>query len=167
MVGRNIASLEEAATRVREAAKASNDDNSQRIEVMKCEVSHESDVEAAIAAVDTWGGVDVLFNNAGSVSEDDGDATHVTDAAWDSTLATNLRGTFYGCKHAVLSFRRNGKTATSVINNASIVALVGSAVPQLAYTASKGGVLAMTRELAIVHAREGFRFNSLCPGPVR
>merc|ERR1712137_1322093 len=71
-----------------------------------------------------------------------------------------------GCKHAVGSFRKHGKKKTSVINTASVVALVGSATPQLAYTASKGAVLAMTRELAMVHAREGFRFNALCPAPL-
>ena len=73
---------------------------------------------------------------------------------------------WYGCKHAVLSFRRHAKTKASVINTASVVALLGSATPQLAYTTSKGAVLALTRELAIVHAREGFRFNNLCPGPL-
>jgi NAD(P)-dependent dehydrogenase (short-subunit alcohol dehydrogenase family) len=73
---------------------------------------------------------------------------------------------WFGCKHAVLSFRRHNKTKASVINTASVVALVGSATPQLAYTASKGAVLALTRELAIVHAREGFRFNNLCPAPL-
>lgn len=77
-----------------------------------------------------------------------------------------MKGVWFGCKHAILSFRRNNKKGTSVINTASVVALVGSATPQLAYTASKGAVLAMTRELAIVHARDGYRFNSLCPAPL-
>jgi NAD(P)-dependent dehydrogenase (short-subunit alcohol dehydrogenase family) len=77
-----------------------------------------------------------------------------------------VKGAWFGCKHAVLSFRRHGKKKASVINTASVVALVGSATPQLAYTASKGAVLALTRELAIVHAREGFRFNNLCPAPL-
>jgi len=88
------------------------------------------------------------------------------EAVWDLTHNINVKGVWYGCKHAVLSFRRNGKTRASVINTASVVALVGSATPQLAYTASKGAVMAMTRELAIVHAREGFRFNNLCPAPL-
>lgn len=78
----------------------------------------------------------------------------------------NVKGVWFGSKHAVLAFRKNKKTKGSVINTASVVALVGSATPQLAYTASKGAVLAMTRELAIVHAREGFRFNALCPAPL-
>ena len=85
---------------------------------------------------------------------------------WDLTQSTNTKGVWFGCKHAVLSFRRNKKKNTSVINTASIVALVGTATPHLAYTASKGAIVAMTRELAIVHARDGYRFNSLCPGPL-
>lgn len=73
---------------------------------------------------------------------------------------------WFGSKHAILSLRKHKKSRASIINTASVVALVGSATPQLAYTASKGAVLAMTRELAIVHAKEGFRFNSLCPAPL-
>ena len=80
---------------------------------------------------------------------------------------TRMKGVWYGSKHAVRAFRRHGKKRASVINTASMVALVGAATPQLAYTASKGAVLAMTRELGIVHAREGFRFNSLCPAPLK
>ena len=78
---------------------------------------------------------------------------------WDLTFAINAKGVWYGSKHAVLSFRRHKKAKASVINTASVVALVGSATPQLAYTASKGAVLAMTRELAIVHARDGYRIQ--------
>ena len=82
------------------------------------------------------------------------------------TMDINVKGVWYGSKHAVLALRRKNKTKGSIINTASVVALVGSATPQLAYTASKGAVLALTRELAVVHAREGFRFNSLCPAPL-
>ena len=82
------------------------------------------------------------------------------------THAINVKGVWYGCKHGVLALRKHKKSRGSIINTASVVALVGSATPQLAYTASKGAVLAMTRELAIVHAREGFRFNALCPAPL-
>ncbi|KAI5301920.1 hypothetical protein KEM55_001429 [Ascosphaera atra] len=97
---------------------------------------------------------------------DDADAVDTPEKIWDMTHNINVKGVWYGCKHAVLSFRKHGKKKASVINTASVVALMGSATPQLAYTASKGAVLAMTRELAIVHAREGFRFNSLCPAPL-
>jgi len=116
--------------------------------------------------VDSWGGLDVLFNNAGIMHADDADAVDTPDKIWDLTQNINVKGVWYGSKHAVLSFRKHGKKKTSVINTASVVALVGSATPQLAYTASKGAVLAMTRELAMVHAREGFRFNALCPAPL-
>ncbi len=96
----------------------------------------------------------------------DDDAISTPEAIWDLTHNINVKGVWFGCKHAVLALRRHGKTRGSIINTASVVALVGSATPQLAYTASKGAVLALTRELAIVHAREGFRFNSLCPAPL-
>ena len=80
-------------------------------------------------------------------------------------MAVNLKGVFLGCKHQIPAMRRAG--GGSIINTASFVALMGAATAQLAYTASKGGVLAMTRELAVIHAREGIRVNALCPGPLR
>ncbi|MCH8922050.1 MAG: SDR family oxidoreductase, partial [Planctomycetes bacterium] len=84
---------------------------------------------------------------------------------WDRTMNVNLKGVFFGCKHGIPALRRAGGGA--IINTASFVALMGAATPQLAYTASKGGVLAMTRELAVVHARENIRVNALCPGPLK
>lgn len=116
--------------------------------------------------LDSWGGLDVIFNNAGIMHARDDDALNTPEEIWDLTHNINVKGVWYGCKHAVLSLRRHAKKKGSIINTASVVALVGSATPQLAYTASKGAVLALTRELAIVHAREGFRFNSLCPAPL-
>lgn len=138
-----------------------------RVETVKCDVSKESDVQAMIESQDSWGGTDVIFNNAGIMHADDADAVDTPDKIWDLTHNINVKGVWYGCKHTVLSLRRHKKTKGSIINTASVVALVGSATPQLAYTASKGAVLAMTRELAIVHAREGFRFNALCPAPLK
>lgn len=132
-----------------------------------CDVTKESEVAAMVDLVDTWGGVDVFFNNAGIMHANDADATETSEKVWDLTMAINVKGVWYGSKHAVLSMRRHGKKNGSIINTASVVALVGSATPQLAYTASKGAVLALTRELAIVHAREGFRFNALCPAPLK
>jgi NAD(P)-dependent dehydrogenase (short-subunit alcohol dehydrogenase family) len=123
-------------------------------------------VQALVEAMDCWGGVDVMFNNAGIMHARDDDAVNTPEDIWDLTQAINVKGVWYGCKHAVLSLRRHQKSKASIINTASVVALVGSATPQLAYTASKGAVLALTRELAIVHAREGYRFNSLCPAPL-
>jgi NAD(P)-dependent dehydrogenase (short-subunit alcohol dehydrogenase family) len=137
-----------------------------RIEIIKCDVSKEADVQAAIESQDKHGGVDVVFNNAGIMHAKDDDAINTPEDIWDLTHRINVKGVWYGSKHAVLSMRRHKKAKGSVINVASFVALMGAATPQLAYTASKGAVLAMTRELAIVHARENIRFNSLCPGPL-
>ena len=138
-----------------------------RIETIKCDVSKESDVEAMVKHVDSWGGVDIMFNNAGIMHGDDADAIDTPEKIWDLTHNINVKGVWFGSKHAVLSMRRHEKKVGSIINTASVVALVGSATPQLAYTASKGAVLAMTRELAVVHAKEGFRFNALCPAPLK
>ncbi|KAI0120668.1 short-chain dehydrogenase [Xylariales sp. AK1849] len=137
-----------------------------RVETTVCDVSKESQVQAAVEAMDSWGGVDVMFNNAGIMHAQDDDAVGTPEKIWDLTMDINVKGVWYGSKHAVLSLRKHKKAKGSIINTASVVALVGSATPQLAYTASKGAVLALTRELAIVHAREGFRFNSLCPAPL-
>jgi NAD(P)-dependent dehydrogenase (short-subunit alcohol dehydrogenase family) len=138
-----------------------------KVEIKAVDVSSESQIEAAIAHLDSWGGLDVIFNNAGIMHPKDGDAEECPEDIWDRTMNINVKGVWFGSKHAVRSFRKHGKKRASVINTASMVALVGAATPQLAYTASKGAVLAMTRELAIVHAREGFRFNSLCPAPLK
>ncbi|WYZ36337.1 hypothetical protein EsH8_XII_000087 [Colletotrichum jinshuiense] len=131
-----------------------------------CDVAREDEVESLVKRFDEHGGVDVMFNNAGVFPSSDGDAVEVSQEAWDLTYNVNIKGTWHGCKHAVLSMRRHGKTKGSVINTSSIVGLIGSATAQLAYTTSKGAIIAMTRELAIVHAREGIRFNALCPGPL-
>ncbi len=141
--------------------------NARKVETIKCDVTKESEISAMIATVDSWGGVDIAFNNAGIMHQDDADAIDTPEKIWDLTHNINVKGVWFGCKHAVLSMRRHGKKKGSIINTASVVALVGSATPQLAYTASKGAVLALTRELAMVHAREGFRFNALCPAPLK
>lgn len=138
-----------------------------RIQICKCDVSKESEVAAMVDRLDSWGGVDIMFNNAGIMHANDADAINTPEKIWDLTQAINVKGVWFGSKHAVLSLRKHEKTKGSIINTASVVALIGSATPQLAYTASKGAVLAMTRELAIVHAKEGFRFNSLCPAPLK
>jgi NAD(P)-dependent dehydrogenase (short-subunit alcohol dehydrogenase family) len=137
-----------------------------QVKTAKCDVSKEADIKALVDSVDEWGGLDIMFNNAGIMHADDADAVDTPEKIWDLTQNINVKGVWFGSKHAVLSLRKHKKTKGSIINTASVVALVGSATPQLAYTASKGAVLAMTRELAIVHAREGFRFNALCPAPL-
>jgi NAD(P)-dependent dehydrogenase (short-subunit alcohol dehydrogenase family) len=126
-----------------------------RVDTKVVDVTKEHDIEAAVGQVDEWGGVDVMFNNAGIMHPKDGDAEECPDNIWDLTMNINVKGVWYGSKHAVRSLRRHEKKNGSIINTASMVALVGAATPQVAYTASKGAVLALTRELAIVHAREG------------
>jgi NAD(P)-dependent dehydrogenase (short-subunit alcohol dehydrogenase family) len=112
-----------------------------------------------------FGRLDVLFNNAGVMLSEDGDALDTTEAIWDRTLAINAKGVFLGCKYGIPALQRAG--GGSIINTASFVAFLGAATSQVAYTASKGAVLSLTRELAVVHAKENIRVNSICPGPLR
>tara|TARA_B100000029_G_scaffold312815_1_gene305250 strand:+ start:499 stop:1281 length:783 start_codon:yes stop_codon:yes gene_type:complete len=130
------------------------------------DVSSPEESKAMVAAAEeTFGGLHVLFNNAGIMDPADGDAIDTTLDTWNRTLAINLTGVYLGCQAGIPAILRSG--GGSIINTASFVALMGAATPQLAYTASKGGVLAMTRELAIIHARQNIRVNALCPGPLR
>jgi NAD(P)-dependent dehydrogenase (short-subunit alcohol dehydrogenase family) len=130
------------------------------------DVSKAADCETMVrVAEETFGKLNVLFNNAGISHARDDDAINTEEEVWDLTMAVNLKGVFLGCKYGIPALRRAG--GGSIINTASFVAIVGAATPQLAYTASKGGVLSMTRELAIIHARENIRVNALCPGPLR
>jgi NAD(P)-dependent dehydrogenase (short-subunit alcohol dehydrogenase family) len=130
------------------------------------DVSRADDCRAMVeTAEQSYGQLDVLFNNAGIMDSADDDAVGTDEETWDLTMAINLKGVFLGCKYGIPALRRAG--GGSVINTASVVAFMGSATAQLAYTASKGGVLAMTRELAVVHARENIRVNALCPGPLK
>ncbi len=137
-----------------------------RAKPVRADVVKAEDCRAMVeAAEETYGKLDVLFNNAGIMHSDDDDAISTSEDVWDLTMDVNAKGVFLGCKYGIPALRRAG--GGSVINTASLVALMGSATPQLAYTASKGAVLALTRELAIVHARENIRINALCPGPLR
>ena len=130
------------------------------------DVASARDCEAMVQfAEDTFGRLNVLFNNAGVMLDGDDDAVTTSETIWDKTMEINAKGVFFGCKYGIPALRRAG--GGSVINTASFVAVVGAATPQLAYTASKGAVLAMTRELAVIHARENIRVNALCPGPLR
>ncbi len=116
------------------------------------------------AAVDTYGSLDVLFNNAGIFPDDDGGVLDTPPETWQRVMDVNLRGVWFGCRAAVPAMLASG--GGSIVNVASFVALMGAATAQIAYTASKGGVLAMTRELAVEYARQGIRANSICPGPI-
>ena len=130
------------------------------------DVSKAADCENMVkVAEETFGKLNVMFNNAGIMHSADDNAMTTEEDVWDLTMSINLKGVFLGCKYGIPALRRAG--GGSIINTASFVSLVGAATPQIAYTASKGGVLAMTRELAVVHARENIRVNSLCPGPLR
>lgn len=130
------------------------------------DVSKAADAEGMVrAAEEAFGKLNILFNNAGIMHSDDDNAISTEEAVWDLTMNINLKGVFLGCKYGIPAMRRAG--GGSIINVASFVALLGAATPQIAYTASKGGVLSMTRELAVIHAREHIRVNALCPGPLR
>jgi NAD(P)-dependent dehydrogenase (short-subunit alcohol dehydrogenase family) len=130
------------------------------------DVSKAADCENMVrVAEQSFGKLNVLFNNAGIMHSDDDNAMTTSETVWDLTMNVNLKGVFLGCKYGIPALKRAG--GGSIINTASFVAILGAATPQIAYTASKGGVLAMTRELAIVHARENIRVNALCPGPLR
>jgi NAD(P)-dependent dehydrogenase (short-subunit alcohol dehydrogenase family) len=131
------------------------------------DVSDEASVAAMFQAVrEAHGRLDVSVHNAGVMDPRDEGVTETPLDIWDRVIAINLTGVFLCCRHAVplmLDTEGNG----SLINIASFVALMGAAAPQIAYTASKGGVLAMTREIAVEYARRGIRANAICPGPIR
>jgi NAD(P)-dependent dehydrogenase (short-subunit alcohol dehydrogenase family) len=129
------------------------------------DVSSAAECEAMVAAtIDRFGSLDVLYNNAGIFPGDDGSVTQTSEATWDRVMNINLKGVFLGCKYGIPAMLESG--GGSIVNVASFVALMGAATPQIAYTASKGGVLALTREVAIEFARQGIRANALCPGPI-
>ncbi len=133
---------------------------------VKANVAAAADCEHMVEVTEQrWGHLHILFNNAGISHIGDSDATQTDEDVWDLTMAVNLKGVFLGCKYGIPALQRAG--GGSIINTASFVALLGAATPQIAYTASKGGVLALSRELAVVHARENIRVNALCPGPLR
>lgn len=132
----------------------------------RADVSVDAEVARAVQTAETaYGRLDIAFNNAGVMLAEDADAVSTSEETIDKTLAVNLKGVLYGCKHAVPAMRRAG--GGSIINTASFVASMGAATPQIAYTASKGAVLSLTRELAVLHARENIRVNALSPGPLR
>ena len=129
------------------------------------DVSKNDEAAAMVAAAEgEFGRLNVIFNNAGIMHGGDDDAIATEESVWDLTMNVNAKGVFLGCKHGIPALRRAG--GGSIINTASFVATLGAATPQVAYTASKGAVLSMTRELAVIHAREKIRVNALSPGPL-
>ena len=132
---------------------------------VKVDVSKEAEAKAMVDhAVATFGRVDVLYNNAGIMPEADHSVIDTDVATWDQVMAVNVRGVFLGCKYAIPQMVKQG--SGSVINIASFVAILGCSVPQDAYTASKGALLALTRSLAVQFGPKGIRTNAICPGPV-
>jgi len=132
---------------------------------VKTDVSNEDDARGMVAhAVATFGRVDALYNNAGVMPEADHSVIDTDVATWDRVMAVNVRGVFLGCKYAIPQMLEQG--SGSIINIASFVAILGCSVPQDAYTASKGAVLALTRSLAVQFAGQGVRSNSISPGPI-
>lgn len=129
------------------------------------DVSRASDVAQMVAfAEKTYGIMNVMFNNAGIFHPKDASVLDTDEAVWDLVINVDLKSVFLGCKYGIPAMLRAG--GGSIINTASFVALMGAAVPQIAYTAAKGGVLSMTREIAVEFARRNIRANALCPGPV-
>jgi NAD(P)-dependent dehydrogenase (short-subunit alcohol dehydrogenase family) len=129
------------------------------------DVTDSASVEAMYAATaERYGGIDVLYNNAGIMPADDGSILETHDEAWQRVQNVNTKGVFLCCKHGIPHLLERG--GGSVINVASFVAIAGAATSQISYTASKGAVLSMSRELAVEFARRGVRVNALCPGPV-
>ncbi len=132
---------------------------------VRADVSSASDCDAMVQhATSTFGGLHVLYNNAGVFPADDGGVLETPEATWERVMEINLKGVWLGCRSGIPALLASG--GGSIINVASFVAFVGAATAQIAYTSSKGGVLAMTREIAVEYGRRGVRANSLCPGPI-
>ena len=134
---------------------------------LQADVSDEEQVRGLYRQVrDELGRIDVLFNNAGISPPEDSSALETTVEAWQRVQDVNLKSVFLCCKHGIPHLLANEPPGGSVINTASFVAVMGAAVSQASYTASKGGVLSLSRELGVELARRGVRVNALCPGPV-
>lgn len=137
---------------------------------VSCDVTDPGSLEAAVQhAVETFGGLNILYNNAGVMLSDDDDPVSTSVETYQKTMDINVLGVMLGCKYAIPEMLKSAAEcgeASSIVNVASFVAHLGAATPQIAYTASKGAVLAMTREIAVIYARQGLRANALCPGPI-
>ena len=132
---------------------------------VRADVSSAADTTAMVAhAVERYGGLHVLYNNAGVFPADDGGTLDTPEPTWDRVMEINLKGVWLGCRAGIPAMLASG--GGSIINVASFVAIVGAATAQIAYTSSKGGVLSMTREIAVEYGRQGIRVNALCPGPI-
>ncbi len=157
VVDRKLETAEETANEIRSAGGEAR--------AFAADVSKAKDSEEMVRfAEEQFGALHIAFNNAGVFHPDDDSVTNTSEEIWDMVIDVNLKGVFFGCKYEIPALLRAG--GGSIINTASFVAVMGAAAPQIAYTASKGGVLAMTREIAVEFARKNIRVNALCPGPV-
>lgn len=148
-----------------DAAVTAIDDAGGDATFVSCDVTDPGSVQAAVDhAVETFGGLHVIYNNAGVMLSEDDDPVQTPLETYERTMDINVKGVLLGCKYAIPAMLESG--GGSIVNVASFVAHMGAATPQVAYTASKGAVLAMTREIAVIYARQGIRANALCPGPI-
>jgi NAD(P)-dependent dehydrogenase (short-subunit alcohol dehydrogenase family) len=132
---------------------------------VRADVSRADDCDAMVRhALDHYGALHVLYNNAGVFPPDDGGVLDTPETTWDRVMEINLKGVWLGCRAGIPAMLTSG--GGSIINVASFVAFMGAATAQIAYTSSKGGVLSMTREIAVEYGRRGIRANALCPGPI-
>src|SRR6266704_1587595 len=146
-----------------EIARAIRDHGGKAIFV-KANVANEDEVKHMVnAAIDAFGRVDILYNNAGIMPTEDGSVTDITEATWDKIMDINLKSAFLCCKYTIPHMMQHGG---SIINIASFVAFLGCTVPQDAYTVSKGGMLSLTKSLAVQYGRHKIRCNAICPGPI-
>lgn len=132
---------------------------------VQANVANETEVKHIVdSTIETFGRIDILYNNAGIMPDDDGSVTDISEATWDRVLDINLKSTFLCSKYALPHMISQGKG--SIINVASFVAFMGCSVPQDAYTASKGGMLSLTKSFAVQYGKHGIRCNAICPGPI-
>jgi len=162
--GASIVVTDVAAKEGEETVSAIRDAGGNAIFV-QTNVAIEEEVRHMVnVAVETFGHVDILYNNAGIMPGDDGSVTDITEVTWDRIMDINLKSAFLCSKYTIPHMMKQGKG--SIINVASFVAFMGCTVPQDAYTASKGGMLALTKSFAVQYGKHGIRCNAICPGPI-
>ncbi len=163
--GANVVITDIATDAGEEAAQKIRDSGGKALFV-QANVANEADVKNMVgAAIDAFGHVDVLYNNAGIMPSDDGSVTDISEELWDRVMDVNLKSAFLCSKYAIPPMVKQGKGG-SIINVASFVAFMGCTVPQDAYTVSKGGMLSLTKSFAVQYGRYGIRCNAICPGPI-
>src|SRR2546421_1189121 len=162
--GASVVVTDIAAKEGEETARAIREAGGKAIFV-KANVTNEDEVKYMVnATIDAFGRVDILYNNAGIMPEEDGSVTDVSEVTWDKVMDVNLKSAFLCSKYTIPHMLKQGKG--SIINIASFVAFMGCTVPQDAYTASKGGMLSLTKSFAVQYGKNGIRCNAICPGPI-